>query len=88
MFDRKPRLEAEKITKKETPEKFIGKKSIAVLQQEYFSLLNVKEPFRIESWLNSYHKVVKQILSLDDGANALSSFKSKYGYLGRIPPDE
>ncbi len=79
------RLHAEHISEDKEKPHFIGKPTVAVLQQTFFSLLNTKEAFRDDKWLTQWNKMKKDILSLKDGNLVYSSFRSKYGSLGRIP---
>lgn len=48
--DADPRLVAELITQGKIPPRHIGDKSVEVLTQEIFSLMNTKKMFREESW--------------------------------------
>ena len=66
-----PRKQAEKITKGETKEHHIGKKSNATLQQLFFSLVNDNN--RTEEWIKKYNSLIKQIPS-----DLLASLKNKY----------
>ncbi len=87
MFDKKktPREQSKDISEGKTEVHHIGLKSVSVLQQEYFSLINTKEPFRDQRWLEKWHGMVTEILKLGEGNLILASFESKYGNLGRIP---
>ena len=87
LFDRKktPREQAKDISEGKEKPHHIGKKSGAVLQQEYFSLINIKEAFRDEKWLKTWQQLTKDILAHDEGNLILASFEAKYGHLGRIP---
>ena len=86
MFDKKtPRKQAEEITEGKEKPHHIGKKSVAVLQQEYFSLINIKEAFRDDEWLAKWKDMTENLISIEDGNLVLASFESKYGHLGRIP---
>ena len=85
MYNKTTRDYAEHITKKKEKPHHIGKKSGAVLQQEFFSAINTKESFRDSKWKKTYSEIVENILKLKDGALILQSFKSKYNQLGRIP---
>ena len=86
MFNKKtPREHAKEISEGKEEPHHIGKKSVAVLQQEYFSLINIKEAFRDEKWLVTWKQLTKDILQFEDGNLILASFEAKYGNLGRIP---
>ena len=85
MYNKSTRSYAEHITEKKEKPHHIGKKSGAVLQQEFFSAINTKEAFRDSKWKKTYSEIVENILKLKEGDLILSSFKSKYGHLGRIP---
>ncbi len=87
MFDKKktPREQSKDISEGKEEPHHIGKKSVAVLQQEYFSLINIKEAFRDEKWLKTWKELTANILELGEGNLILASFESKYGNLGRIP---
>ena len=66
-----PRKQAEKITQKETKVHHIGKKSNAVLQNLFFSLVNNKN--RDDNWIKSYDNLIKEI-----DPQLLASLKIKY----------
>ena len=87
MFDKKktPREQSKDISEGKTEVHHIGTKTVSVLQQEYFSLINIKEAFRDEKWLINWKSMEKDILKFDEGNLILASFESKYGNLGRIP---
>ena len=85
MFKKSPRKEAEEISEGKEEPHHIGKKTVAVLQQEYFSLINIKEAFRDEKWLETWKELTNDILKLEEGNLILASFEAKYGNLGRIP---
>ncbi len=86
-----PREIAKEISEGKRENQHIGKKSIAVLQQMFFSLLNgafsEKSESELKKFNDEWESMIKEIKSLPDGENALNSFKQKYSYLGRIPPD-
>ncbi len=87
LFDKKktPREQAKDISEGKEKPHHIGTKNVAVLQQEYFSLINTKEAFRNEEWRETWDQLTKDILELGEGNLILASFESKYGHLGRIP---
>ena len=86
------RQQAENISNKKVQEHHIGKKSNAVLQQEFFSLVNqIGNTATVEEsnkFARKWNQTIKEILNLKDGELILSSFKQKYSNLGRIPPNE
>ena len=69
-----PRKEAEKITKKVIPNKFLGRKGSAVYQQEYFSLLNQNN--RDHNWVQKF-KVLNEEIEKNN-PELLASLKIKY----------
>ena len=69
-----PRKEAEKITKKFIPNKFLGRKGSAVYQQEYFSLLNQNN--RDHNWKQKF-KVLNEEIEKNN-PELLASLKIKY----------
>lgn len=81
-----PREHAEEITENKEKPHHVGRKTNAVLQQEFMSLINTKEAFRDDEWLKKYRALEKTVFIKENGNLILSSFKSKYGHLGRIPP--
>ena len=86
MFNKKtPREHAKEISEGKEEPHHIGTKTVDVLQQEYFSLINTKEAFRDEKWNDTWKELTKDILALGEGNLILASFESKYGNLGRIP---
>ncbi len=84
-LNKTPREQSSDITKGKSEPHHIGKKSNAVLQQLFFSLINTKEGFRDEKWKKNFHELKDEILSKPDGSSLWTSFGSKYGHLGRIP---
>ena len=72
-----PRKEAEKITKKVIPNKFLGRKGNAVYQQEYFSLLNQNN--RDHNWKQKF-KVLNEEIEKNN-PELLASLKIKYQFL-------
>ena len=86
IFNKKsPREESKEISEGKEKPHHIGKKSTAVLQQEFFSLINTKEAFRDEKWEKKWAEMRDSTLSHEEGNLILASFESKYGHLGRIP---
>ncbi len=81
-----PREHAEHISKKKEKPHHIGKKTSAVFQQEYFSLVNVKESFRDHNWTQKFKVLKEEILKLKDGEAIYLSFRNKYQNVGRLPP--
>ena len=78
-----PREQSEDISKDKEKPHHIGKKSGAVLQQEFFSLINVKEAFRNKKWWDNWKELDKNLSTHNPSLR--SSLESKYGNLGRIP---
>ena len=69
-----PRKEAEKITKKVIPSKFLGRKGSAVYQQEYFSFVNQKN--RDHNWKQKFKVLSEEIQK--NNPELLASLKIKY----------
>ncbi len=72
----------------------VGKLTRPIAQQRFFSFINEhdKELANVykdsyEKWLKEYQAFIKEVKALPDGGLLLDSFKQKYSYLGRIPPD-
>ena len=74
-----PRKESEKITKKVIPNKFLGKKSSAVYQQEFFSFCNIKSVGRDHNWSQKFKILCEEIEK--NNPELLASLKIKYQHL-------
>ncbi len=90
--NKSPREISKEITDGKRENQHIGKKSNAVLQQLFFSMVNESQAIMSEEEQEKFNKkyraLVKEIKNNKDGNLLLDSFKQKYSYLGRIPPDE
>ena len=86
-----PREISKEITEGKREPQHIGKKSNAVLQQEFFSMINESQAIMSkeeqEKFNKKYQSLVREIKNMPDGDLLLDSLKQKYSYLGRIPPD-
>ena len=82
------RKQAKDISKGKIINQHLSSKTGAVLQQEFFSIVNSTQPSDLENkdFIAKWEKMKKEILSLPDGQAVYSSFRSKYQSLGRMLP--
>ena len=71
-----PRQEAKLITQGKIEPKHLGKKGSGVYQAEFFSFVNVKEPFRDHNWKQKF-KVLNEEMQKNN-PELLESLKVKY----------
>jgi len=71
-----PRQEAKLITQGKIKPKHIGRKGSAVYQAEFFSLVNVKEPFRDHNWKQKFKVLCEEMQK--NNPELLESLKIKY----------
>ena len=71
-----PRVEAKLITQGKIKPKHLGRKGSAIYQAEFFSLVNVKEPFRDHNWKQKF-KVLNEEMQKNN-PELLESLKIKY----------
>ena len=64
------------ITQGKIPHQFLGKKGSAIYQAEFFSLVNVKEPFRDHNWKQKFKVLNEEIQK--NNPELLESLKIKY----------
>ena len=79
---KKPREEAKSISKGESKPHHIGKKSGAVLQQEFFSIINTKTAFRDKKYLQKAWDLKNSMT-----AQQFTEFSNKYQSVGLFPKD-
>jgi len=79
LLNKSSREQAKNITDKKVKEHFIGRKGNAVYQQEFFSLLNLKEHLRDHNWKQKF-KVLNEELEKNN-PELLSSLRIKYQFL-------
>jgi len=70
------REEAKLITQGKIKPKHIGRKGSAVYQAEFFSLVNVKEPFRDHNWKQKFKVLCEEMQK--NNPELLESLKIKY----------
>lgn len=75
------RTKAKSISNGSEKESHIGKKTNAVLDYEYFSLINVKPMFRGKDWFKKWNETTKE--GIKRGIHY--SLLQKYQYLNKIP---
>jgi len=71
-----PREESKLITEGKIQPKHLGRKGSAVYQQEFFSFVNVKEPFRDHNWKQKFKVLNEEIQK--NNPELLESLKIKY----------
>jgi hypothetical protein len=64
------------ITQGKIPHQFLGKKGSAVYQQEFFSFVNLKDPFRDHNWRQKFKVLCEEMQK--DNPELLESLKVKY----------
>ena len=74
-----PREQSKDITSGKSKPHHIGIKGNAVLQQEFFSLVNIKPDFRDNSWNKKFNSLCVEIEKRDP--TLLASLKIKYQHL-------
>ena len=70
------REEAKLITQGKIKPKHIGRKGSAIYQAEFFSLVNVKEPFRDHNWKQKFKVLCEEMQK--NNPELLESLKIKY----------
>jgi len=70
------REESKLITQRKIKPKHIGRKGSAIYQQEFFSLVNVKEPFRDHNWKQKFKVLCEEMQK--NNPELLESLKIKY----------
>ena len=71
-----PREESKLITEGKIKPKHLGRKGSAVYQAEFFSFVNVKEPFRDHNWKQKFKVLNEEIQK--NNPELLESLKIKY----------